>query len=154
MIKIKLPKIPLLNDPQGALARHNNIYMVKALEVTHTAARQFTPVGVSANLKGLITTRRLIGDKSGVVGQVVWNAPYAKAVDEGTRPHLPPIRPLLRWAEVKLGDRSLGWAVRAKIAKEGTKGQQFVEATRVNITPTLNHLFRDQMARYARELQG
>jgi len=50
---------------------------------------------------------------------------YGVFVEYGTLPHTPPIEPLKRWAELKLGDAELGWAVRAKIAKFGTQAQPF-----------------------------
>ena len=46
---------------------------------------------------------------------------YAGAVEYGSSPHFVPIAPLMGWAGRKLGDQSLAWAVRAKIAKVGTQ---------------------------------
>ncbi len=50
---------------------------------------------------------------------------YAQAVEYGSSPHFVPIEPLKGWASRKLGDQSLAWAVRQKIAKYGTKAHPF-----------------------------
>jgi len=50
---------------------------------------------------------------------------YAAAMEYGTSPHFVPIEPLKGWAARKLGDESLAWAVRAKIAKKGTSAHPF-----------------------------
>lgn len=50
---------------------------------------------------------------------------YSRAVEFGTSPHFVPIEPLKGWAARKLGDQSLAWAVRAKIAKVGTDAHPF-----------------------------
>jgi hypothetical protein len=47
---------------------------------------------------------------------------YVWYVEEGTRPHWPPIAPLKIWALRKLGDEGAAYAVQRKIAKRGTKG--------------------------------
>lgn len=62
-------------------------------------------------------------------GSIVWgfSAEYAKYVEEGTRPHWPPIDPLKRWARRVLGEESAAWAVQKKIAAEGTPAQPYVE---------------------------
>lgn len=51
---------------------------------------------------------------------------YGIHVEFGTSPHWVPIEPLKLWAQRKLGDESLAYAVQAKIAKEGTSAQPFM----------------------------
>jgi len=59
---------------------------------------------------------------------IVWSKQkYGIFVELGTRPHWAPIEPLKRWAQLKLGDSSLGYAVQRKIAMKGTKAQPFME---------------------------
>jgi len=61
-------------------------------------------------------------------GTIRWGytADYAKAVEEGSRPHWPPIQPLLGWARRVLGNESAAYAVQQKIAREGTNPVGFV----------------------------
>lgn len=44
----------------------------------------------------------------------------AKFVRTGSKPHVPPIAPLKRWAAWKLGDANAAYAVQKSIAKQGT----------------------------------
>ena len=47
---------------------------------------------------------------------------YLKYVDEGRKPgKYPPIAPLKKWAKIKLGDESIGYAVQRSIYKKGIK---------------------------------
>jgi hypothetical protein len=64
----------------------------------------------------------------GVEGVVGTPLNYAVAVELGTQPHMPPVWPLILWAQQKLGVRgdeavSAAYAVARKIAREGTEGQ-------------------------------
>lgn len=52
---------------------------------------------------------------------------YGLFVEGGTRPHFPPVAPLERWAQTKLGQSGLGFVIARKIAQRGTKAQPFVE---------------------------
>lgn len=63
---------------------------------------------------------------------------YGAAVEFGTRPHFPPVAPLERWAQTKLGKSGLGFVIARKIAREGTKAQPYAEpAFKDNIMPIL-----------------
>ena len=60
---------------------------------------------------------------------VVWGysgASYAAPQEFGTDPFWPPAKPLVEWAERVAGDPSLGYAVQAKIAKEGIEEKRFI----------------------------
>lgn len=68
----------------------------------------------------------LLPMQPGALEYTLWaRSSYARAVEFGTSPHFVPIEPLKGWATRKLGDQSLAWAVRAKIAKEGTDAHPF-----------------------------
>jgi len=53
-------------------------------------------------------------------------AGYSASMEYGSRPFYAPIDPLKAWARRKLGDENIGYAVRAKIAKEGITAQPFM----------------------------
>jgi hypothetical protein len=151
---VKIPKIPLLRrgGARPALIQEHARFITRALERGASLARQVTPVGATALLKGTIITQKLIGQQADVVGQVIWAQPYAKFVDEGTAPHIPPIGPLLLWAKRVLGNERAAYAVREKIKAEGTEPHNFVEATRQLVAPEVILLYRDAARRYARRL--
>jgi len=54
------------------------------------------------------------------------DAKHSEAMEYGTRPFYAPIDPLKEWARRKLGNESIGYAVRAKIAKYGITAQPFM----------------------------
>jgi len=62
---------------------------------------------------------------------VIYTASYAGAIEWGSRPHRPPVEPLIDWSERKLGvhgkdARRAGWAIALKIAREGTEPRPFI----------------------------
>lgn len=84
------------------------------------------------DLKGTTNTGRLSQsivvddrpfDKSVIVGTNVHYAPY---VEFGTRPHMPPVEPLVEWAHLKLHDDKAGYKIARAIAKRGTKPKPFM----------------------------
>lgn len=84
-----------------------------------------TPVGVSGGLRSSITTDQANENKlSGAVGTNLQYAPY---VENDTSPHFPPLAPLKLWAQRKLGNAALAFAIARKIARSGTKGKKMFE---------------------------
>lgn len=73
---------------------------------------------------------------------VVVEAPHARHVEWGTRPHWAPIAPLIDWARMKAGPgasdteiRAIAFAVRAKIARDGTAPRRFFAKASARIKP-------------------
>ena len=65
------------------------------------------------------------------VGYVYFDAPHALPTEFGSRPHYPPIKPLIGWARRKLGlsDKKaieVAYAIQHKIAKEGTAPMRYL----------------------------
>lgn len=59
-----------------------------------------------------------------VEARVQATAPYAAFMEFGTRPHMPPIAPLQRWARAK---RLNPWALQRAIAQRGTRARPFLQ---------------------------
>jgi len=62
-----------------------------------------------------------------VLGVVASPLAYAAPVELGTKPHMPPLQPLIDWVEAKLGIKGpkgeeVAQAIRWKIKAHGTKG--------------------------------
>jgi hypothetical protein len=62
--------------------------------------------------------------------QVYNDAPHFPFMEYGTRPHMPPIAPLVQWATRKFGvdegeATAIAWAVAKKIAREGIAPRGF-----------------------------
>jgi len=87
---------------------------------------------------GVIASGKL--KKSGMVSKVGENSyvvkyymPYSIYVEYGTRPHRPPVRPLIEWAMIKLkmnekDAKKTAWAIAKKIEKYGTVPRPFLRA--------------------------
>jgi hypothetical protein len=112
------------------------------------SAKKAAPVGVSGEMRASLETEvKPIGsyDVEGAVGSPL---PYAIYVEMGTKPHYPPIEPLLLWVKrKKLGgtysikthrrmggkklqmdeDMPIARAIQRKIGKFGTKPTKFLE---------------------------
>ena len=88
-----------------------------------------TPVGIGGGggLRGSITALPVQVADDVAIGVVGTSLAYAIPVELGTRPHTPPVRPLIDWAAQKFGvsldeAERIGWAVMRKIARVGTEG--------------------------------
>lgn len=108
-----------------------------------------TPTGAHQLLRKSFFSREQV-TPTGVLGIVGSPLPYAVPVELGTRPHRPPVEPLIDWARAKFGlddqaAQSVAWAVATKISKKGTQGAFMVQNTFKRLQPTLARLF-DQAA--------
>ncbi|MGD9638380.1 MAG: hypothetical protein AB7U85_04910 [Alphaproteobacteria bacterium] len=88
-----------------------------------------TPTGVSrgAGLRASIISEKpqIMSDQ--IIGSVGTSLNYAVPVELGTKPHRPPVAPIMEWAKYKLGVTEpeairIGYAIANKIAKKGTEG--------------------------------
>lgn len=93
-----------------------------------------TPVGIGGGggLRGSIAAREPAVLADNIVGEVGTAAAHAIPVEIGSRPHFPPITPLVDWAQAKLGlsleeAEHAGWGIAFKIAAHGTEGQHMFE---------------------------
>ena len=92
------------------------------------------------------------GYKTGAV--VGSNMPYARYVEEGTKPHWPPLRALQPWASRHGFGRGMrgAWLVAKIIAKKGTKATKFFEKARADTEPyrdrAVKHLLSEAKRRF------
>ena len=89
--------------------------------------KELTPVGVGGTLRSSVAARepKVLADN--VIGEVGTPLKYAIPVELGTKPHFPPIAPLVEWAERKLGlspneAHHVGFLIQRKIGRKGTEG--------------------------------
>ena len=131
--------------------------MAKATEQLRSTAFEETPVGATAFLRDTIGAQVSVHSQEpvDVSGHVWWQAGYAPAVEHGSRPHWPPIGPLVHWVERKLHvppGESYGAArrIQFKIARHGTRGQEFARRSLAQAEPLLERVFREAADRIAR----
>lgn len=77
----------------------------------------------------------------GLTGEVIAGAKHAIFIEEGTRPHFPPVSALRGWAGRKLGNPDLAYAVALKIAKVGTEPKPFMEPALMESLPSIERNF-------------
>lgn len=81
-----------------------------------------TPISLTGDLANSIHVVH-----SGGKWRVVIDSEYADYVEYGTRPHWMPVAAALRYARLRGKPDSFAFAMRAKVAKEGTKAHPFIE---------------------------
>ncbi len=109
-------------------------------------------------LRGSIFGVEKVSDTQ-VIGVVGTAQKYALPVELGSRPHFPPVEPLIDWVKVKLGvpeheARSVAFLVARKIARTGTKGAFAFTHTFERQQPALRTIFSRARDRIAALLAG
>lgn len=150
-------------DASAALKKRTQQFLVRALERGVALAREETPSGATSALRGTID-REIVdlgGASANFTGDVVWRQPYGIFVDLGTRPHIPPIGPLLLWARRVLGDEAAAYPIQKAIAKRGTPspnhprpGKGMAIRTRDRLEGEVGGLYRDAIRRFVRDIGG
>ena len=89
--------------------------------------KEGTPIGVSGNSRASISAREPKRLADNIIGEVGSPLKHILAVELGTKPHYPPIRPLEDWVRAKLGlgdneARHVAFLVQRKIGRKGTDG--------------------------------
>lgn len=135
------PKI--VSDELAAATKESLVLMEREI-------KELTPIGASGGGGGLrdsISARPVEKLSGRVIGVVGTNITYAEAVEVGTRPHFPPIEPLINWVRFKLDvpweqAPGVAYLVARKISRVGTKGQRMFkrgfESTRSEVVRIFN----------------
>lgn len=89
------------------------------------------PKGATRAYEQSIAARPAQVSPERVLVEVGSSQPHVEFVEIGTRPHMPPVEPLVDWAKAKFGlddeeARSVGYAVARKIRAHGTEGQHIL----------------------------
>lgn len=120
------------------------------------AVRERTPIATGL-LRASIGEEVELGGGNFATGRIFVQdeaATYALYVEEGSRPHTPPIEPLKRWALLVLGDEQAAWRVRAKIRREGTRGHFMFRDTEAALGSSVEPRLQQASERAAATLNG
>lgn len=121
--------------------------------------RERTPKGANGFLAMSIAALEPVVIPGGVMGLVGTSLNYAEPVELGTKPHMPPIQPLIEWVEVVLGlegeaaeqaAQSIAW----KIAKKGTEGAFMFRDGFAASEDYIKRKFRQALANIRNSLAG
>ncbi|MEO5626927.1 MAG: hypothetical protein ABIQ70_13040 [Dokdonella sp.] len=114
--------------------------------------------GGAAGLRGSIFhEEQVLADN--VLGMTSTDKQYAPFIELGTRPHLPPITPLIDWVEAKLGlhgaeAKSAAFAISRKIGKHGTRPNPVWRTVWQAQQTAIRRKFDEAMQRIASRLAG
>ncbi|MBS7539756.1 HK97 gp10 family phage protein [Ancylobacter lacus] len=94
--------------------------------------RERTPTSGAGTLRDSIGALPVVVAQPVITGDVGTSLSYAQPVELGSRPHMPPVEPLVDWVRRKLGKRGkegrgIAFAIARKIAKEGTPAVHMFE---------------------------
>lgn len=130
-VQAKIPFLARFRPERLDAATRETIYPAidEATMLLLREVKSRTPVGATEAARGSIqaATEIVRGRRLEVRGTVSSALPYIMPLEHGSRPHVPPIAPLKLWAKRILGDESAAWAVRALIAKRGTRARKMFE---------------------------
>jgi HK97 gp10 family phage protein len=149
--------IKTLNNADKIIQHEFSVAMDQSVKTLSGFAKKGAPVGVSGELRASITDEvRNVGahDVEGIVGSPL---PYAIYVEMGTRPHYPPIAPLILWVERKMrveDDKVYGVAraIQRKIGRVGTKPQEFFKKAFEQAEPKIYIYFEKALDRITQRL--
>lgn len=75
------------------------------------------------------------------------DAPHAAVMEYGSRPHTPPLQPLLEWAQRKGLDAGAARAVQRKIATEGTAPRHYFTKAVERAKPLIREEILQELSR-------
>lgn len=123
--------------------------------------RERTPAGVGAGggLRGSIHSQRPRRSFDGIIGVTGTSALHAIPVEVGTKPHFPPLAPLVEWVKVKLGlsDNEAYAAARGvqrKIGRKGTEGAHMFEKGLEAAEPQIETIYERALDRAEKRIAG
>lgn len=156
-----LRRAPALANDELVTAQTHATLLLQG-ELTRPPDQGGLPVGAggAAGLAGSVNTRVDVTGGA-VIGWVESSSPHAPHVEFGTRPHTPPVQPLIDWALAKLPGvdseeeaRSAAFAIRSKISKVGTKPNPVWRTTYQDNVAKVRAIFAAAVARIVARLEG
>jgi hypothetical protein len=139
-------KSPELVEQELALTLSESSAFIQAHLVSNM------PRGATSHLAQSITTITPVKHVEGMAAYIGTSLPYAPAVELGTRPHMPPITPLIDWVQAVLGldgdeAKSVAMRIAWKIKAKGTEGKfMFKKTFEASQTP-VESMFKQMLSR-------
>lgn len=133
--------------------------MGSAVEYLKRETQENTPTAMGTLRQSFIGGVDVIASLDAVFGTVGSPLPYALPVELGTKPHYPPIEPLINWVEVKLGltgddAESAARAIQRKIGRVGTPGYGMARFALIDGRDTIAAEFADAAERIVARVEA
>lgn len=118
-----------------------------------------TPTAMGTLRQSFIAGVDVVALLDSVFGTVGSPLPYAMPVEMGTKPHYPPLEPLITWAEVKLGlegdeAESAALGIQRKIGRFGTPGHGMARYALIDGQSTIAMEFAEAAERIVARVGG
>jgi hypothetical protein len=135
-ISVTMGRLPreMRNAPAHMVERSQRAAITAALPYMQRRLSLVTPTGATGKARQSVTMERGLTGATGFVGFGGAPSLYMGFVNDGTRPHWPPIEAMSYWAARKFGypvgspeARRMGYLVARSISRKGTKPQRFIE---------------------------
>lgn len=120
--------------------------------------KEDTPVGATGLLRQSIHSEAPRTLANTVIGVVGTSSMHALPVELGTRPHFPPVEPLIDWVQAKLDIRDeeqaegVALAIARKIAVRGTLGVGMFHRNFRQLQPQIDRMYEQARKRIAEGL--
>jgi hypothetical protein len=159
-IEFRIPDVPLLNG-QGSQVVDEELRrgMNAAVLIAKGEIVPQVPVGATGLLRQGIATE-VTGEAQSLTGRVFDPVAYAAPVEEGSRPHFPPVGALEVWVRRVLGisdereAHSVAFVIARAISRRGTPARRFFAGAYERIKPRVLGLFEQANSRIAQRLMG
>lgn len=128
-VDLKVPNIPLLNgEATRVVDEEMRTGMNAAVLIVKGEILPLTPIDRGMLRQGVQTS--LTGEATSLTGRIFDPVTHALPMELGTRPHFPPVGPLIGWVQRKLGVSAkdaphVAFLVARSISRKGTKAREF-----------------------------
>jgi HK97 gp10 family phage protein len=123
--------------------------MTSAVTEIRGEAMRLVPVD-TGNLRRSLTHEVVAGGQT-VTGRVGTNAPYGRYVEEGTRPHFPPVAALAGWARRHGAEP---FVVARAISRRGTRARPYLKPALAKNQAAIAKEFAEILPRIVKRLGG
>jgi HK97 gp10 family phage protein len=130
--------------------------MQQTVTTVASAAKENAPVGVSGELRSSINGEVTQAVGADVTGRVGTSVEYGLYVERGSRPHWPPLMPILLWVTRKLQAEKpylTALMIQRKIAWHGTKPKPFLQPAFEASKGQVQHFFERALERIAKRME-
>jgi len=123
--------IDLYQNAPDIVMDEMEIAVLESILYLEAQVKTTTPTGAYEKLRDSFTTE-VKRDADEIVGVISTSLSYAIPVELGTKPHMPPVTPLIDWVKTKIGldedegGKRIAWAIAIKISQRGTEGAHMV----------------------------
>lgn len=133
--------------------------MGSAVAYLQRETQENTPTAMGSLRQSFIGGVQVMALLDSVFGTVSSPLPYALPVEMGTKPHHPPLEPLINWVEVKLGlygdeAESAARSIQRKIGRFGTPGYGMARFALIDGKDTIAAEFSDAAERIVARVGG